>query len=81
MPATSAVLMAFFSSFLLWPLTVLMKQTMLPVHTIQQSIYLDVYGIHIRFMDIYQFAGVNMVTYISKRYSIAFYVSRAVQNC
>jgi hypothetical protein len=43
-PATSAVLIAFFSSFLLWPLTVLMKQTRQLVRTIKQSIYLDVCG-------------------------------------
>jgi hypothetical protein len=42
--ATSAVLTAFFSSFLLQPLTVLMKQTRQPVNAIKQSIYLDVYG-------------------------------------
>ncbi len=41
-PTTSAVLIAFFSSFLLQPLTVLMKQTRLPVFAIKQSIYLDV---------------------------------------
>ncbi len=44
-PATSAVLIAFFSSFLLLPLTVLIKQTRQAVHTIKQSIYLDVYGL------------------------------------
>jgi hypothetical protein len=43
--ATSAVLKAFFSSFLLRPLTVLIKQTMQPVRAIKQSIYLDVYGL------------------------------------
>ncbi len=42
-PATSAVLIAFFSSFLLRQLTVLMEQTRQPVHAIRQSIYLDVY--------------------------------------
>ncbi len=45
MPATSTVLIAFFSSFLLQPLTVLMKQTRQPVRTVKQSIYLDVMGI------------------------------------
>jgi hypothetical protein len=43
-PATSAVLIAFFSSFLLQPLTVLMKQTRQLVCAIKQSIHLDVYG-------------------------------------
>jgi hypothetical protein len=50
-PSTTAVLIAFFSSFfLLRPLTVLMKKTRQPVRAIKQSIYLDVYGynIHIR---------------------------------
>jgi hypothetical protein len=42
-PATSAVLIAFFSSFLLQSLTVLMKQTRQPVRAVKQSIYLDVY--------------------------------------
>jgi hypothetical protein len=42
-PATSAVLIAFLSSFLLLPLTVLMKQTRQLVRIIKQSIYLDVY--------------------------------------
>ncbi len=36
-PATSAVLIAFFSSFLLRPFTVLMKQTRQPVRVIKQS--------------------------------------------
>jgi hypothetical protein len=44
-PATSAVLIAFFSSFLLRPLTVLMKQARQLVYTVKQSIYLDVYGL------------------------------------
>ncbi len=43
-PATSSVLIALFTSFLLRPLTVLMKQTRQPVHAIKQSIYIDVYG-------------------------------------
>jgi len=43
-PATSAVLIAFFSSFFLQPLTVLMKQTRQLVRAVKQSIYLDVYG-------------------------------------
>jgi hypothetical protein len=43
-PTTSTVLIAFFSSFLLQPLTVLMKQTRRLVHTIKQSIYIDIYG-------------------------------------
>ncbi len=43
-PATSAVLIAFFSSFLLRPLTVLIKQTRQLVHAVKQSMYLDVYG-------------------------------------
>jgi len=43
-PATSAVLIAFFSSYvLLQPLTVLMKQTRQPDRAVKQSIYLDVY--------------------------------------
>ncbi len=45
-PATSAILIAFFSSFLLWPLTVLMKQTRQPVHAVKQSIYLNVCDWH-----------------------------------
>ncbi len=43
MPATRAVLIAFFSSFLLHLLTVLMKQARQSVSAIKQSIYLDVY--------------------------------------
>ncbi len=43
--ATSAVLIAFFSSFLLQPLTVLMKQTRQLVRAVKQSIYLDVYDL------------------------------------
>ncbi len=43
-PATSTVLNSLFSSFLLRPLTVLIKQTRQPVCAIKQSIYLDVYG-------------------------------------
>jgi hypothetical protein len=43
-PATSAVLIAFFSYFLEQSLTVLMKQTRQPVCAVKQSIYLDVYG-------------------------------------
>ncbi len=48
-PATSAGLprVSFFFSFLfwlLWPLTVLMKQTRQAVRAIKQSIFLDVYG-------------------------------------
>jgi hypothetical protein len=42
-PAASTVLIAFFSSFLQRPLTVLMKQTRQPVRPVKQSIYLDVY--------------------------------------
>jgi len=42
--ATRTVLIAFFSSFLLQPLTVLMNQTRQPVCAVKQSIYLDVYG-------------------------------------
>jgi len=42
-PATNAALIAFFSCFFLWPLTVLMKQTRQPVCAIKQSVYLDVY--------------------------------------
>ncbi len=34
----------FFFLFLMWPLTVLMKQTRQAVCAIKQSIYLDVYG-------------------------------------
>ncbi len=47
MPITSAVLIAFFSSFLLWSLIVLMKQTRQLISAIKQSIYLDVYDINI----------------------------------
>jgi hypothetical protein len=43
-PATSADLIAFFSSFLPQLLTVQMKQTRQPVRAVKQSIYLDVYG-------------------------------------
>jgi len=43
-PTTSAVLIAFFSFFLMQPSTVLMKQTRQPVRAIKQSIYLGVYG-------------------------------------
>ncbi len=42
-PATSAILIAYFSAFLLQPLTVLMKQTRQPVRAVKQSLYLDVY--------------------------------------
>jgi hypothetical protein len=38
---------AFFSSFFLWPLTVLMKQTRQLAHSVKQSIYLDVYGVNL----------------------------------
>ncbi len=53
MPATSAVLIALFSSFfaaLLWQLTVLMKQTRYLVHAIKESIYLDDYGVRSQFV-------------------------------
>ncbi len=43
-PATIAVLIAFFSSFMLRPLTVQMKQTRQLVRAVKKSIYLDVYG-------------------------------------
>jgi hypothetical protein len=43
-PATSAVLISLFSSFLLQPLTVIMRQTRQPVCAIKQSINLAVYG-------------------------------------
>ncbi len=43
-PTTSTLLIAFFSSLMLGPLTVLMKPTRQPVHAVKQSIYLDVYG-------------------------------------
>ncbi len=43
-PATTPVLIAFFSSFLLRPLTVLMKQTIQLVFVVKQSFYLDVYA-------------------------------------
>jgi len=43
MPATSTGLNRL--PFLLWPLTVLMKQTTQPVRAIKQSIFLDVYGL------------------------------------
>jgi hypothetical protein len=42
-PATSTVLIASFSSFLLPALTVLMKQARQPVRAVKQSIDLDVY--------------------------------------
>jgi hypothetical protein len=41
-PATSTLLVAFFSSFLLQPLTVQIKQTRQPVHAVKQSICFDV---------------------------------------
>jgi hypothetical protein len=44
-PTTSAVLIAFFSSFWLQPLAVLMKQTRQLVNAVMQSIYLDVYSL------------------------------------
>ncbi len=37
-PATSATFLAFFSFFLLWPSTVLMRETRQAVHVIKQSI-------------------------------------------
>ncbi len=40
---TSAVLIALVYTFLLWPLTVLMKQTRQPVHAVNQYIYSNVY--------------------------------------
>ncbi len=51
MPTTSAGLprVSFFFSFLfllLWPLTVIMKQTRQAVHAIKQSIILDVYVLY-----------------------------------
>ncbi len=46
MPAISAVSIAVLSSFLLWPLTVLIKQTRQQVCAVKQSIYLDVYGLN-----------------------------------
>ncbi len=59
-PASSAVLIAFFSSqLLLRPLTVLMKQTRQPVHTIKQSIYLDVYGLESKTRHCVIWAKVN----------------------
>ncbi len=39
-PATSATFLAFFSFFLLWPLTVLMKQTRQAVHAVKRFILL-----------------------------------------
>jgi hypothetical protein len=51
-PATSAVFIAFFSSFLLQPLTVLMKQTRQPVLAIKQPIYLDVYVLCLGFVTL-----------------------------
>jgi len=39
-PATSATFLAFFSFFLLWPLTELMKQTRQAVCAIKQSRFL-----------------------------------------
>jgi hypothetical protein len=44
-PATSAAHnRLLFFLFLLWPFTVLMKQTRQAVRAIKQSIFLDVYG-------------------------------------
>jgi len=44
-PATSAARnRLFFFLFLLWPFTVLIKQTRQAVRAIKQSIFLDVYG-------------------------------------
>jgi hypothetical protein len=40
-PATSATFLAIFLFFLLWPLTVLMRQTRQAVHGLS---FLDVYG-------------------------------------
>jgi hypothetical protein len=51
MPATSAVFIDFFSSFLLRPLTVLMKQTRHLVRAVKQSTYLDVYGTNVNVND------------------------------
>ncbi len=47
-PATSTTFLPLFSSFLLRPLTVLMRQTRQVVHAINQSIFpkLDVYAIN-----------------------------------
>ncbi len=56
MPATSAVLIAYFFSFLaaaLRPLTVLMKQTRQPVRAIKQSIYLNVYDLNVMKLENY----------------------------
>jgi hypothetical protein len=39
-PPTSATFLAYFLSFLLWPLTLLMRQTKQAVCTINQSIFL-----------------------------------------
>jgi hypothetical protein len=39
-PATSTTFLAFFLFFLLWPLTVLMKQTRQAVRLVKQSIFL-----------------------------------------
>ncbi len=46
-PATSAVKITLFSSFLLRPLTVLIKQRRQPVCAVKQSINLDVYDLNV----------------------------------
>jgi hypothetical protein len=43
-PATSTAFLVFFSLLLLWPLTLLIRQTRQAVRAINQSIFLDVYG-------------------------------------
>jgi hypothetical protein len=50
-PANSLVLKAFFFLFLLQPLTALMKQTRQLVRAIKQSIYLDVYALHVTVIE------------------------------
>jgi hypothetical protein len=60
-PSTSAVLIVFFSSFLLRPLTVLMKQRRRLVHTIKQSIYLNVYGHILGSYIVYKSEKINYV--------------------
>jgi len=61
-PATSAVLLASFSSFLLLrPLTVLMKQTRQLVLAVKQSIYLDVYGFQQRLLYLLKLGRFNNV--------------------
>jgi hypothetical protein len=43
-PLLAQLIIGFFSFFLLWPFTELMKQTRQAVHAVKQSLFLDVYG-------------------------------------